>query len=274
MGGPAFFLPERRARQRVWAEPPADAEERCCFALANQLALRPSPETMPLPAVALVSIMPLLLPEEGKAMTVFSIPMPIHEPRWANGLGLALCSCLCLAVFVAGPSVNAAESRQKTQPDKAASSAPATTAAGQVADLPATSLDLVLMGIVDGGSRDRRAVILSKKDRVQQLYQVGDLVAGAQVVRILWGKVVLRNAAGDEVLDMRQAADYRVTERAAPVVAAAAGPSAVSPPARDITSTDSWEADDRFIPERIRLVLPGQESVAVEEGQGGAEPGQ
>ena len=135
-----------------------------------------------------------------------------------------------------------------------------------LADLPATSLDLVLIGIVDGGSRDRRAVIFSTKEKIQQLYQVGDLVAGAQIKSILWGKVILRTDGGDEVLDMSETASHRSRENDAPVVAPAPVASSVLPQGKIVASSDSWETDSRLIPERVRLVLPDQEGTEVQNG--------
>ena len=120
------------------------------------------------------------------------------------------------------------------------------------AGLQPTSLDLVLMGIVDGGSRDSRAIILSKKYKKQQLYQVGDMVAGAQIKSILWGKVVLSMSGRDELLDMKEAAQYRTFDVAVKDPVAAPMPSQ----GKLVPSSDGGEEASRFIPERVRLVLP------------------
>lgn len=207
-------------------------------------------------------------------------------------LSLSLFFCLDIFGPAAVHSANAAESRKQDIADRVAPEPQTTPDAGHDADrslitarnlfglpqreeaaanqplvdLPATSLDLVLMGIVDGGSRDRRAVILSRKDKIQQLYQVGDMVAGAQIQSILWGKVILRTDGGDEVLDMSETASHRSRENIFPVVAPAPVASSVSPQGNIVASSDSWESDSRLIPERVRLVLPDQEGTEVEDG--------
>lgn len=133
-----------------------------------------------------------------------------------------------------------------------------------LAALPATSLDLVLMGIIDGRTQDRRAVILNKKDNTQHIYQVGDTVAGSQIKSILWGKVILSTEGRDEVLDMSETSSYRSRAVAAPVPGPASVASSVSPQEKIVASSDSGETDSRLIPERVRLVLPDQEGTGVQ----------
>ncbi|HBG21595.1 MAG TPA: hypothetical protein DDY32_20610 [Desulfobulbaceae bacterium] len=125
---------------------------------------------------------------------------------------------------------------------------------------PATSLDLVLMGVIDGRTQDRRAIILNKKDNTQHIYQVGDTVAGAQIKGIFWGKVVLSANGRDEVLDMSETTHYRTIAVAAPAPVA----TSVSPQEKIIASSDSGEIDSRLIPERVRLVLPDQEGTGAQ----------
>lgn len=128
---------------------------------------------------------------------------------------------------------------------------------GPLADLPATALDLVLMGVVDGEGQDSRAVILSRKDQAQQLYQVGDTVAGAQIRSIRWGRVELRVQGRDEVLDMSGTAGYRRKETALPVPVSA--PKTLPAPLRKSNAASvAEESGSSLIPERVRLVLPGQ----------------
>ncbi len=126
------------------------------------------------------------------------------------------------------------------------------------AALPVTSLDLVLMGVIDAGSRASRAVILSKKDKKQQLYQIGDVVAGAQIKSILWGKVVLRVNGRDEVLGMSEAASYRSREPMGSVSTPAV-PAAPSRQEKSFASSEGGDIHDRLIPERVRIALPDQE---------------
>ena len=124
----------------------------------------------------------------------------------------------------------------------------------------ATSLDLVLMGIIDGRTQDRRAIILNKKDNTQHIYQVGDTVAGAQIKGIFWGKVVLSANGRDEVLDMSETTQYRKIAVAAPAPVA----TSALPQEKIVASSDSGETDSRLIPERVRLVLPDQEGTGVQ----------
>ena len=79
----------------------------------------------------------------------------------------------------------------------------------QLEQLKSTSLDVVLMGTVSGVKGDDRAIILTKKGRKQKLYQVGDVVEGAQIKSILRGKVILNFNGKDEILDMSEAAKFR-----------------------------------------------------------------
>lgn len=126
-----------------------------------------------------------------------------------------------------------------------------------LAGLQATSLDLVLMGIVDGRNQDSRAIILTKKDRKQRIYQTGDMVAGAQIKSILWGRVVLSTNGRDEVLDMSEAAKFRSGEVGGPVSAAARAPSQEE----IVATSEAGEITSKLIPERVRIVLPVQEAV-------------
>ena len=128
----------------------------------------------------------------------------------------------------------------------------------------ATSQGLILMGIIDGRTQDRRAIILDKKDNTQHIYQVGDTVAGAQIKAIFWGKVELSANGRDEVLDMSETANYRSRAAAAQVAALAPVVSSVSPQAKIVASSDSGDTDSRLIPERVRLVLPESEGTGAQ----------
>jgi type II secretory pathway component PulC len=76
-------------------------------------------------------------------------------------------------------------------------------------DLQPTSLDIVLMGTVNGGDGADRAIIFDKSLNKQALYETGDAIQGAIVKEILRGKVVLAYNGKDEMLDMSEAAKVR-----------------------------------------------------------------
>lgn len=71
-------------------------------------------------------------------------------------------------------------------------------------NLEETDLNLALLGtIVRGGTLDY-AVIEEKDKRKQGLFRVGDAVAGAEISRIMRGKVVLSVEGRDEILIMEE----------------------------------------------------------------------
>lgn len=77
-----------------------------------------------------------------------------------------------------------------------------------VEGLGTTKLEIVLMGTIEGGDEGSRAIILTKKDKNQEIYQTGDYIQEALVKDILRGKVILNYNGKDEVLDMTEAANY------------------------------------------------------------------
>ena len=86
----------------------------------------------------------------------------------------------------------------------------ATAAAPDYAEnLQSTSLNIVLMGTVNGGDGASRAIILDKSTRKQELYEQGDAIQGALVKEILRGKVILVYNGKDEMLDMSEAEKER-----------------------------------------------------------------
>lgn len=131
--------------------------------------------------------------------------------------------------------------------------------------LEATALDLVLMGIVDGRHQDRRAVILTRKDRKQQIYQTGDMVAGALIKNISRSGVVLRVNGRDEILDMREAGNFRSKVVAGPVTGAVHPPAHVD---KIDTRHEPGEDSERQLPERTRIVLPVEEVVETRNDNG------
>ncbi|MFH1673915.1 MAG: type II secretion system protein N [Pseudomonadota bacterium] len=72
----------------------------------------------------------------------------------------------------------------------------------ETAGLKPTSLNVILLGTVSGGSDRDYAVIEDGTKKKQGLYKVGDTVQGAEIKKILRQKVVLRIGNNDEVLSM------------------------------------------------------------------------
>jgi len=76
-------------------------------------------------------------------------------------------------------------------------------------ELRPSTLELVLMGTILGDGVANRAFIMDKKNRKQDVYEVGDAVAGAFIKKIIRGKVILASNGQDEVLDIAAAASVR-----------------------------------------------------------------
>ncbi len=70
----------------------------------------------------------------------------------------------------------------------------------QAAPLAATSLDLSLLGTITGPPKNRRAIILDKKKKLQDIYYQGDMVQGALIKEIQRGKIILNRNGKDEIL--------------------------------------------------------------------------
>lgn len=92
-----------------------------------------------------------------------------------------------------------------------------------VDELQITSLDLVLTGTAIGVNLENIAIILNKKDKKQDIYHVGDSIAGAVIKQILRGKIILNVGGTDEILDMQES-----------IKNAGKGPAAVSSTERDM----------------------------------------
>ena len=73
--------------------------------------------------------------------------------------------------------------------------------------LEETSLQLTLLGTIAGDYESARAIILDQRKRSQDIYRVGDSVQGAEIRKILRGKVVLRHGEKDEILSMVEGDD-------------------------------------------------------------------
>ncbi|MBU1985768.1 MAG: hypothetical protein KJ846_00925, partial [Proteobacteria bacterium] len=68
------------------------------------------------------------------------------------------------------------------------------------ADLVATSLDLGLLGTITGSPKNRRAIILDKKTKLQDIYFQGDVIQGALIKEIQRGKIILNRNGKEEIL--------------------------------------------------------------------------
>ena len=66
--------------------------------------------------------------------------------------------------------------------------------------LAATSLDLTLLGTITGEPASRRAVILDKKKKGQEIYGQGDSIQGSLIKEILRDKIILTVNGKDEIL--------------------------------------------------------------------------
>jgi general secretion pathway protein C len=86
---------------------------------------------------------------------------------------------------------------------------PAASATDYAENLQLTQLNIVLMGTINSGEGDGRAIILDQGSKKQALYEVGDEIQGASVKEILRGKVILVYNDKDEMLDMSDAAKLR-----------------------------------------------------------------
>lgn len=75
-----------------------------------------------------------------------------------------------------------------------------------VKDLETTSLKIALKGTIDDEGEGKRAIILDKTNKKQELFQKGDGIQGAFVKQILRGKVILSYNGKDEVLEMSDTA--------------------------------------------------------------------
>ena len=123
-------------------------------------------------------------------------------------------------------------------------------------DLQPTSLNIVLMGTVNGADGADRAIIFDKNANKQALYETGDAIQGAIVKEILRGKVILAYNGKDEMLDMSEAAKvrpaYAVPVAKPGVVRGAGGKQSVNRPAVSTRRTP------RRVISRPRVVRPSR----------------
>jgi type II secretory pathway component PulC len=64
----------------------------------------------------------------------------------------------------------------------------------------ATALELSLVGTITGPPNSRRAILLDKKKKVQDIYYQGDTVQGALIKEIQRGKIILNVNGKEEIL--------------------------------------------------------------------------
>ncbi|OQY51234.1 MAG: hypothetical protein B6240_00160 [Desulfobacteraceae bacterium 4572_87] len=83
----------------------------------------------------------------------------------------------------------------------------------QIAALKPTSLNIVLLGTVYGPERVAFAVMEEKGKKKQGLYQTGDKVQGAMIKKVLRGKVILEVKGKDEILEMEQVKNGKLSSR-------------------------------------------------------------
>jgi len=84
-------------------------------------------------------------------------------------------------------------------------------------ELVPTTLNLVLLGTVTAPAGRGRAIILTKRDRQQDLYYEGDVIEGATIQEIMRGKIILTFQGQDQILDMSEAASMRPASANLPV---------------------------------------------------------
>ncbi len=84
----------------------------------------------------------------------------------------------------------------------------------------ATELNLVLMGTVSGTENSRRAIILNKQTREQEIYSAGEVIEGALIEEIKRGEILLTIDGQRKRLDMSEAAEMRPAYKPPPSQAA------------------------------------------------------
>jgi len=81
-----------------------------------------------------------------------------------------------------------------------------------LATVALSSMDVVLMGTISGAGDGVRAVIYDKKDKKQELFQVGDYIQQAIIKQIMRGKVILNLNGKDEMLDISEARNVKIAQ--------------------------------------------------------------
>jgi len=125
-------------------------------------------------------------------------------------------------------------------------------------ELEPTTLEIVLMGTIDGGEDESRAIILNKRDRKQEMYRDGDVVQGAVIKEIQRGVVILTLDGKDEKLDMSEASKYaqNTPSQAARRVVGPRGNISTSRFIRPAASSNNQNARGRVVRPLRRIVRP------------------
>lgn len=132
----------------------------------------------------------------------------------------------------------------------------------RLAELMAGSGPLELLGTVTGSDAAARAIIRSTAEERERIYRLGDVVAGARIVRIERGRVALEAAHGPELLLLKERADGQVV----PAPVEAAEPAELNPLLPPPGRRDSGRIVPQSLPGRRVNTVPS----AVPAADGGA----
>lgn len=135
-----------------------------------------------------------------------------------------------------------------------------------------TTLDVVLLGTVGAEEENGRAIILRKKDRSQDLYQVGEMIDGAIIKEIQRGKVILTVDGRDEMLDISEARQF-MQANSPPVSAAPMMRRRPVTMAAPQTNENLADPTPRVVQPLRRIVRPRTAIVAEQVEQENMEPG-
>lgn len=120
-----------------------------------------------------------------------------------------------------------------------------------------TTLDLVLMGTIEGEENSSRAIIFNKQDNKQGLFQIGDYIQNALVKDIKRGKIILEVDGEEQILDMSESYKYGAKPPAGP---AAVSPSPRKPKALVLERTGREQAEiKKRLLERENKMTPGED---------------
>lgn len=138
--------------------------------------------------------------------------------------------------------------------------------------LPTSSLGFVLLGTAIGQNYKDTAIIINTNDKKQDIYNVGDTVAGAIITKILRGKVILTQQGSDEILVM---SDNPIATTPVPKTIAAIGknmhtslPPLIGEPVK-IEQMDISELERNLI--KVEMTEEDDSNENVAEGETGAE---
>jgi len=115
--------------------------------------------------------------------------------------------------------------------------------------LEATSLELSLLGTITGSPQNRRAIILDKKKKVQDIYFQGDVLQDALIKEIQREKLILTRNGNDELL-VREISKTNPAAPTQPALLSQEPPETAKEPPPEIPSEDIIE------PEPVEPVEP------------------